>query len=131
MLPGIFEGRGERGLVRLGGAGPGGGGVAWPGVAAEPLAGGEAVELVVRPEALALVPPGTAGSLSGRVAERRYAGSATFYLVELAGGGLEVEVAAGAGAAPVGDEVAVAPAAGPGAAAGRIFRRAEPAEGRL
>jgi ABC-type Fe3+/spermidine/putrescine transport system ATPase subunit len=146
VLPGTFEGHGERGLVRLGGAGPSdrapaaasagaggsaagtGGGVAWPGVAAEPLAGGEAVELVVRPEALALVPPATAGALTGRVAERRYAGSATFYLVELAGSGLEIEVAAGAGAgaAAVGDEVAIAPAAGQGAAAGRIFRRAEP-----
>jgi ABC-type Fe3+/spermidine/putrescine transport system ATPase subunit len=94
-------------------------------VAAEALAGGEAVELVVRPEALALVPPGTAGALTGRVAERRYAGSATFYVVELATGGLEIEVAAGAGAAAVGDEVAVAPGGGPGAAAGRIFRRAE------
>jgi ABC-type Fe3+/spermidine/putrescine transport system ATPase subunit len=118
VLPGIFEGQGERGPVRLG---PG---AAWPGVAAEPLSGGEAVELVVRPEALALVPLGTAGALTGRVAERRYAGSATFYVVELAAGGLEVEVAAGAGAATVGEEVAVAPGGGPGAAAGRIFRRA-------
>jgi iron(III) transport system ATP-binding protein len=125
VLPGTFEGKGEAGRVRLDGlaAAAGGGGVSWRGVAAEPLAAGEAVELVVRPEALALVPAGTAGALAGRVAERRYAGSATFYQVELPGTGLEIEVAAGAGAAPPGDEVAVAPAGGQDAAAGRIFRR--------
>jgi len=109
------------------------GGVAWPGVAAEPLAAGEAVELVVRPEALALVPAGTAGALTGRVVERRYAGSVTYYQVELTGGGIEIEVAAGAGVAAVGDEVAVAPgaakdgaagAAGAAGTGGRIFRRA-------
>jgi ABC-type Fe3+/spermidine/putrescine transport system ATPase subunit len=113
-------------------ADPGAGGtadgdVAWPGAAAEALADGEAVELVVRPEALALVPAGTAGALAGRVVERRYAGPVTYYQVELTGAGLEIEVAAGAGAAAPGDEVAVAPtAAGDGAtgAAGRIFRSA-------
>jgi ABC-type Fe3+/spermidine/putrescine transport system ATPase subunit len=126
VLPGTFEGKGETGRVRLDGlaAAAGGGGVAWPGVAAEPLGAGEAVELVVRPETLALVPAGTPGALAGRVAERRYAGSATFYQVELPGTGLEIEVAAGAGAAATGDEVAVAPAGGQTAAAGRIFRRA-------
>jgi iron(III) transport system ATP-binding protein len=151
VLPGIFEGEGVTGRVRVrldapaaaaAEAGPGAGGtaggtaagdVAWPGVAAERLADGEAVELVVRPEALALVPAGTAGALAGRVAERRYAGPVTYYQVELTGTGLEIEVAAGAGAAAPGDEVAVAPAAAkdgaagaPGAAGagGRIFRRA-------
>ena len=151
VLPGIFEGEGVTGRVRVrldGGAAAGdgaGGDVAWPGVAAEPLAAGEAVELVVRPEALSLVPPGTAGALTGRVVERRYAGPVTYYQVELTGTGLEIEVAAGAGAAAAGDEVAVAPgaardgaagardAAGPGGVAGaasaggtggRIFRRA-------
>jgi ABC-type Fe3+/spermidine/putrescine transport system ATPase subunit len=122
------------------------GDVLWPGVPAEPLAPGEAVELVVRPEALALVPAGTAGALAGNVVERRYAGSVTYYLVELPGSELEIEVAAGATAAAPGDEVAVAPvvsaaiaasvpaaprgaaapAAGggpPPAAPGRIFRR--------
>jgi ABC-type Fe3+/spermidine/putrescine transport system ATPase subunit len=125
--------------------------VLWPGVPAERLAPGEAVELVVRPEALALVPAGTAGALAGRVAERRYAGSVTYYLVELPGTGIEIEVAAGATAAAPGDEVAVAPvavaalaasapaadraavtpAAGgspPPAAPGRIFRRAAAAD---
>ena len=99
-------------------------------MAAEPLAAGEAVELVVRPEALALVSAGTAGALVGRVVERRYAGPVTYYQVELPGAGLEIEVAAGASAAAPGDEVAVAPgdarggAAIPAAPAGRIFRRA-------
>jgi hypothetical protein len=69
------------------------------------------------------VPAGTAGALAGRVVERRYAGSATFYQVELPGTGLEIEIAAGAGAAAAGDPVAVAPAGGQTAAAGRIFRR--------
>jgi len=150
VLPGIFEGEGLTGRVRVrldGGAAAGdvagaGGDVAWPGVAAEPLAAGDAVELVLRPEALSLVPAGTAGALTGRVVERRYAGPVTYYQVELTGAGLEIEVAAGAGAAAAGDEVAVAPgaardgaasAAGAGGAAGaasvggiggRIFRRA-------
>ena len=103
--------------------------VAWPGFAAEPLAAGEPVELVVRPEALALVPAGTPGALSGPVVERRYAGAVTYYVVELAGSGPEIEVAAAAGAAAPGDEVAVAPAAPPPAGGklpaspGRIFRR--------
>jgi ABC-type Fe3+/spermidine/putrescine transport system ATPase subunit len=132
VLPGTFEGAGMTGLVRLAavavGAAGAAGAVAWPGVAAEPLAPGEAVELVVRPEALALLPAGTAGALTGRVAERRYAGSATYYQVELPGAaGLEIEVAAGPAAASPGDEVGVAPAAGKGAAVpGRIIRRPSP-----
>ncbi|HVR07919.1 MAG TPA: ABC transporter ATP-binding protein [Thermoanaerobaculia bacterium] len=154
VLPGTFEGAGTAGLVRLddlpvgpvgpvgpAGAADAGGGstgaataaagagpAAWPGVAAEPLAAGDAVELVVRPEALALVPAGAAGAVTGRVAERRYAGAVTYYLVELPGApALEIEVAAGTAAAVPGDEVGVAPAAGKGAAApGRIFRRSAP-----
>ncbi len=94
---------------------------------------------MVRPEALSLVAAGTAGALTGRVVERRYAGPVTYYQVELTGAGLEIEVAAGAGVAAIGDEVAVAPgaakdraagatdatdAAGAAGTAGRIFRRA-------
>ncbi len=130
VLPGTFEGDGEAGLVRLDGLSAGGladaagSGVAWPGAATERLVAGEAVELVVRPEALRLVPADTPGALAGRVVERRYAGAATYYQVELVAGGLEVEVAAGAADAAAGDQVAVAPAAGrPGGSAGRIFRR--------
>jgi ABC-type Fe3+/spermidine/putrescine transport system ATPase subunit len=110
-----------------GAGGTAGGDVAWPGAAAEPLADGEAVELVVRPEALALVPAGTAGALAGRVVERRYAGPVTYYQIELTGAAFEIEVAAGAGAAAPGDEVSVAPAAaedGATGVAGRIFRSA-------
>ena len=135
--PGI-AGLGSRSAAADAGIGDAGGGavaargdVAWPGVAAEALAAGEEVELVVRPEALALVPAGTAGALSGRVVERRYAGPVTYYQVELPGAGLEIEVAAGAGAAAPGDEVAVAPGSakdGAAGVAGRIFRRAPPRE---
>jgi iron(III) transport system ATP-binding protein len=103
--------------------------VEWEGVPAGTLAAGQAVILVLRPEALRLVPPGTGGSLPGRVVERRFAGALTYYQVMLdsataAGCGdgpapAEVEVLAGSRAAAVGDEVAVAPAAeGP---APRIF----------
>jgi ABC-type Fe3+/spermidine/putrescine transport system ATPase subunit len=151
VLPGTFQGQGTSGLVLLaaGGAGSAGSaGVAWPGTAAEPLAAGEAVDLVVRPEALALVAAGTAGALAGRVVERRYAGAGTFYVIEVAGGrsspvagsgangavaaGSEVEVLAGPAAAGSGDQVAVAPAGTRAdgsipAAAGRIFRRRPPA----
>jgi ABC-type Fe3+/spermidine/putrescine transport system ATPase subunit len=106
------------GTVLLGGKG---GPVRWSGTSAPELDGaapGSAVELVVRPESLALRPPGTPGALTGRVTERRYAGTGTYYLVLLDAG--EVEVLAGASAAQPDDEVAVAPAdRGP---APRIFR---------
>ena len=117
VLPGTFEGDGDAGRVRLDGLAAGGpadaagSGAAWPGVATERLVAGEAVELVVRPEALRLVAAGTPGALAGRVVERRYAGAATYYQIELVAGGLEVEVAAGAADAAAGDEVAVAPVA--------------------
>ncbi|HVT60224.1 MAG TPA: ABC transporter ATP-binding protein [Thermoanaerobaculia bacterium] len=132
-LPGTFEtdtpnpgsGPGE-GRVRLASAG---GSAVWAGIPAEPMAAGESAELVIRPEALAFVPPGTAGALAGRVLERRYAGPVTYYQVEvdLAGARAEatgtagvVEVLAGPRAASPGEQVAVAPANGPAA---RIFRR--------
>jgi ABC-type Fe3+/spermidine/putrescine transport system ATPase subunit len=107
------------GTVLLGGnAGP----VRWRGTLAPELEGaapGTAVELVVRPESLALQPPGTPGALTGRVTERRYTGTGTYYLVLLDAG--EVEVLAGPDAARPDDEVAVAPAdRGP---APRIFFR--------
>jgi iron(III) transport system ATP-binding protein len=109
-----------------------GGGIVWPGV---PVAAGEArpadggpAELVVRPESLDFVPPGSPGALPGRVAERRYAGPVTYFLVAIAAGiagaaVTEVEVLAPADAARKGDEVAVAP--GRRGPAPRIFRRAE------
>jgi len=104
-------------------------GADWPvalaaGAAAVP-APGEAVDVVVRPEALAFVDAGSAGAAAGRVTGRRYAGVFTLYRVELAAadgswaaaGAAEVEVAVSerglaAGAAPAvrpGDRVWVAP----------------------
>ncbi len=160
VLPGVFAGQGTTGWVRLAGVVPargagttgpetdsgalagqaagGGGGtrddVRWPGICAEPLADGEAVELVIRPEALAMSvaaggtggsaagPAGTGGAL-GRVVERRYAGPVTYYQVELAGGGLEVEVLGGPATAAPDDRVVVAPGAAGLTLGGRIFRR--------
>ena len=125
VLPGQLAAA-EDGKAAVQLAGPGA--PVWEGVAAEPsdrLKPGEAAELVVRPEALALVAPGTAGSLAGRVVERRYGGSFTAYHVEVPGldGGREVEVNGGARDAAPGDAVAIAPApAASGAPAPRIFR---------
>jgi ABC-type Fe3+/spermidine/putrescine transport system ATPase subunit len=130
VLPGTFAGGGERGMVRLDGLAPAAGGgaggadanvVAWAGEAAEALADGEAVDLVVRPEALALVPAATSGALAGRVAERRYAGAATYYEVELG--------AAAIGAGGGGDGSAATGTAG--AASGRALAGSAPVAGGL
>jgi ABC-type Fe3+/spermidine/putrescine transport system ATPase subunit len=64
------------------------GGAVWP---AAPAAGaprepGAAVRVMVRPEALALA-DGAGDGPAGRVADRRFAGAATFFRVELEGGG--------------------------------------------
>jgi ABC-type Fe3+/spermidine/putrescine transport system ATPase subunit len=101
---------------------------AWEGVLAEPLAPGDAAEIVVRPESLALVAAGTPGSLAGRVVERRYGGSFTTYHVAVSGldgdrDDMEIEVLGGVHDAAPGDAVAVAPMpAASGAPAPRIFR---------
>jgi len=97
-FPGTYE---EDGQVLLSS------GERWPGVPAGELRPGEAAELVVRPEALALVPPGSSGSLAGRVTERRYAGPVSYFQVAL-DGAHEVEVMAPSEAAAEGDAVAVA-----------------------
>jgi ABC-type Fe3+/spermidine/putrescine transport system ATPase subunit len=125
VLAGTFSGSGTAGRVLLEGvAAPAGGGAAWPGTSAEPLAEGEPVELVVRPEALTLAAAQersiAAGAVLGRVVERRYAGQVTYYQVELSGSGIEVEVLGGPASAAPDDVVVVAPALGSG---GRIFRR--------
>jgi len=108
----------------------------WSGVTVETLAAGQPADLVVRPESLALVAPGTPGALAGSVVERRYGGASTSYHValETAGNGaVEVEVLGSADSAAVGDRVAVAPV--PSGPEPRIFRRssggpaAEPMEG--
>jgi ABC-type Fe3+/spermidine/putrescine transport system ATPase subunit len=102
-LPGPRVGDGVR-------VGEGSNGAVWQGVAANDLAMGAPGVLLVRPEALRFAAPGTPGSLSGQVSERRYAGNGTFYLVQLAANGCtrEVEVAAGPLAAQVGETVGIA-----------------------
>lgn len=75
-----------------------------------PEAVGRPVELLARPEGLALLTPGAADGLPGKVVDRRYAGPLTYYTVALAGG-VEAEVLAAPDAAREGDEVAVAPMA--------------------
>ncbi len=116
-FPGTFKKEGDLGMVDLGG-------FTWPGLPAEDLKPGDRVELVARPEALVFVPPGSSGSLAGRVTERRYAGPVSYFVVALEGppGIPEVEVMAPSGAASEGDPVAIAPgASGPPP---RIFRGA-------
>jgi ABC-type Fe3+/spermidine/putrescine transport system ATPase subunit len=109
-----------------------GGEVCWRGTLPSELAGaapGTPVELVVRPESLAFQAPSAAGSLPGRVTERRYAGPVTYYLVELETGG-EVEVLAGPSAAVPGDLVGIVQRE-EGAERGpepRLFRRQDGSE---
>ena len=99
-------------------------GVAWPGELAASLPEAEEAELMLRPESLAFVAPGTANTLVGRVVERRYAGATSRFRVENASG-IELEVAAPSNTARLDEEVAVAPGgAGP---PGRIW--AAPADG--
>jgi ABC-type Fe3+/spermidine/putrescine transport system ATPase subunit len=116
VLPGVLE---EDGTVAIGA-------VRWPAARspeAEGMGPGEAVDLVVRPESLAFSGGSDPRALAGRVTERRFAGSQTYYQVALAAGG-ELEVLGAAGAAAVGDAVRVAPAEdGTGELAPRIFRR--------
>jgi ABC-type Fe3+/spermidine/putrescine transport system ATPase subunit len=59
-------------------------GVEWPVATARDAQAGAAVEVVVRPEALAFVAAGTAGAAAGHVTGRRYAGAFTLYRVQLA-----------------------------------------------
>ena len=113
-LPGVFEMDGGGARVRLGS-------LSWPGLPAEDLKPGDPAELVARPESFAFVPPGSSGSLAGRVTERRYAGPISYFVVALDSGS-EVEVMAPSGAAAEGDPVAVAP--GTSGPPPRIFRGA-------
>ncbi len=114
-LPGILTADGG---VKINGAD----GVIWKGLPAPDVGSvpGTPVELVVRPESLTFT-NADRGALAGRVVERRYAGSSTFYAVDLAIG-REVEVLAPANAGAEGDTVRVAPAAG--GLPARIFRAA-------
>ena len=81
----------------------------WPASPAGALDPGSPVEAVFRPEGLRLRDPDVAiDALAGEVTSRRYAGEATFYEVELEAGG-RLLVADAAGAAKIGDRVAVVP----------------------
>ena len=106
-------------------------GVVWPAEPTEALAEGGTAELMLRPEALALVTTGTDGALPGTVLERRYAGATSRYTVSLDDGGAgdvaagprELEVLADSAAARPGDRVAVKPR--PGGVPGRIWAAIE------
>jgi ABC-type Fe3+/spermidine/putrescine transport system ATPase subunit len=116
-FPGIFEMDGGGARVRFDG-------LAWPGLPAHPaeiLEPGEPAELVARPESLAFAPPGSSGSIAGRVTERRYAGPVSYFVVTL-DSGAEIEVMAPSGAASEGDAVSIAP--GTSGPPPRIFRGA-------
>jgi ABC-type Fe3+/spermidine/putrescine transport system ATPase subunit len=99
------------------------GGLLTPGCA-EPPADGDPVQLILRPESLALAGPKSgvlAGAFAAKVRERRFAGPLTYYRVELpvAAGQPWIEVLGGAHEARVGDAVWVAPR--PGGLRPRIF----------
>ena len=130
LLPGPLRRAGEGWAVEVAR------GVVWAGELTATLPEGAAAELMLRPEALALVAPGTPAALAGTVAERRYAGASSRYTVALEGrggsggetGARELEVLADSSAAQAGDRVAVAPREG--AMPGRIWAApAEPARG--
>jgi ABC-type Fe3+/spermidine/putrescine transport system ATPase subunit len=109
-LPATWTGDGR---VRLA-AGP-----IWSAGAGETLAAGDPVDVLVRPEGLVLAAAQDAGALAGRIAARRFAGSAAYFEVELASGGT-LEVQAAPAAAAIGDAVFVLPAGG-----ARAYRRTD------
>jgi ABC-type Fe3+/spermidine/putrescine transport system ATPase subunit len=110
----VLDGTWEEGAVRL----PEG--VRWPAEGIDGPSPGEPVELVLRPEALALDPHASDGAIAGEVIERRYAGAASFFLVRLASG-RELEVLADGRAARPGQRVRISPA--PGATLPPAFRK--------
>jgi ABC-type Fe3+/spermidine/putrescine transport system ATPase subunit len=87
-------------------------------------AAGEAGRLFLRPEALELVAPGTAGAAAAQVVGVRYAGAVSWVVVALDGGGVppvgsgELEALAGAEPPELGERVGVRLRAG---AAPRLF----------
>jgi ABC-type Fe3+/spermidine/putrescine transport system ATPase subunit len=102
---GVRSAADARGRVRL----PGG--TAWPAAADWDLLDGAAVDLVVRPEALAFATARDGTGVAGRVVERRFAGRDTYFAVALEENG-EVEVLAPSDAAEAGWKVFVAPLPG-------------------
>ncbi|HYH83006.1 MAG TPA: ABC transporter ATP-binding protein [Longimicrobium sp.] len=110
FLPATVEKGAEDGVLacRLA-AGP-----VWRARAAEGVgaARGAAVRLMVRPEALRIVPnAGEEDALRGRVLDRRFAGALSFYRIAVEGGPELLVQGTATDAAP-GDEVRVAPAHG-------------------
>ena len=93
-LPGVMTAPGR---VRLDA------GAEWPVSAPVPLSEGQAVQVVVRPEALRF---SADGGLAGAVVECRYTGARSFYHVDVRG--VTVEVEAAAGEAEVGQGVRLA-----------------------
>jgi ABC-type Fe3+/spermidine/putrescine transport system ATPase subunit len=87
-LPGVVEELGSAGArvrLLLSGQGEGQRAVVW-GAAGEGLESGQRVEVMVRPEALELLEPGSAASIEGRVASVRYGGATSLVTVETGGG---------------------------------------------
>jgi ABC-type Fe3+/spermidine/putrescine transport system ATPase subunit len=105
FLPAIWEGEGRAavGDDRFVGCG-----AHWRAAAVGQIAIGARVDLLLRPEALRLVPAENEGSLAGTVLERRYAGETTFYRVAVDVGG-EVVVADAVRASHEGQKVGIAP----------------------
>ncbi len=100
-LPAVVLGEGEARVE----------GLVWPARWRGPgaAAPGTSARLLARPEGLRLVAPGAAGALAGAVTNRRFTGALAYFTVQTASG-LEVEVAAPAGAAAEGDAVGLLPA---------------------
>ncbi|MGB6992003.1 MAG: ABC transporter ATP-binding protein [Thermoanaerobaculia bacterium] len=116
-LPGVM---GDDGWVLIGDNRFRGRGVRWPGVASRSFAPGEEVELMLRPQGLILADRAAGEALAGTVLDRRYAGEATYYLVELEIGG-ELLVAGLPNSTQVGARVGVVPR--PDVSPARIFGR--------
>jgi ABC-type Fe3+/spermidine/putrescine transport system ATPase subunit len=114
-LPGVM---GEDGRVLIGDNRFRGRGVRWPGVATRSFDPGDEVELLLRPQGLSLAARTAGEALEGTVLDRRYAGEATYYLIDLEIGG-ELLVAGLPDSAQVGARVAVVPR--PEVSPARIF----------
>lgn len=81
----VGEHRGD-GRIGIGDARFQGHGVTWPTDNTAPFEPGQSVEVVFRPEGLRLAATEEEETLLGEIAERRFTGEATFYLVRLAMG---------------------------------------------
>ena len=77
----------QDGRVKIGDDRFRGHGVRWPVVGVGDRSAGDKVDVVFRPETLGFESPDHPESLVGRIVQRQYTGEATFFLVELEGGG--------------------------------------------